>query len=247
MKWELIDFLNVNDPPVLAALQSKEYEITLVVSLSVSATMLFELLLRILNSNATIILSLAIPDFLILSYVRRSSDLIFLNFMLRARILLFIWLVFVFIKKYGEDKWSKYSLLSSFGFLCIGRVLAYYREYFTNDLRDILALTGFISDSLTILIFIILSIMWYQFLLKNRKISIITTNQYMCNVSVTAALAMLTGFYIRLYSSPTTLEWYNWNSNELCFFSIMITIFYSVLMVFQGRAFQLEMLQTKVS
>ena len=254
MKWTLIELASVENPPVLVALQSNKYQISLVVSLSVSAPMCLELLLRILNANlefvvpnAIIIMSLAIPDLMVLLYVRPYADLIFLNYVLRARLLLFLWLVFIFIKKYGQDKWSNVWLLSSFTFLCIGRLTAFYRGFFTQNTHDVLSYLSFISDTITIVICIISSISWYRFILNERKQTAITTQQYMCNVYVTAALVMLTGFYIRLYSSQTTLEWYNWNTNQLCVYSVMFTIFYSVVMVFQGRAFQREMLQTKVS
>ena len=47
MKWKMVALANEKSPPLLEALQSYEFQISLVVSLSLSAPMFFELLLRI--------------------------------------------------------------------------------------------------------------------------------------------------------------------------------------------------------
>jgi len=91
--WKMVDL--ASSPPVLFALQSDDYRTSLVVSLSISCPMFLELLLRIfLNAkvefvlpNAIVLTALAIPDLIILTYVRTFLDLYALNYLLKARLL----------------------------------------------------------------------------------------------------------------------------------------------------------------
>jgi len=254
MKWKMIELEKGCSPPVLTALQSNQYQIALVVSMSVSAPMLVELILRILTAklefvlpNAVILASLAIPDLIILFFVRIFLDLNALNYMLRTRTLLCILMAFIFIMKYGGSQWSNKWLMSSFVLACVARITAFYRVYMSHGLHDSFALLGLISDALAFSIFVVMSLNWYRFIFRERKIATLTTHQYMCNVYVTATLMTCIGIYVTVYSSPSALDWYQWNSIQLALYSAFFTLFYVIVIVFEGRVLQREMLQTKVS
>ena len=255
MNWKMIDALLKESPPVLEALQSSEFQMSLVVSLSVSAPMFFELLLRMVLygklgyvlPNLLTLATLALPDLLILSYVRASSDLISLNLIMQTRFILFSWLAFAFIKKYGGKKWSSKGLLALFILICAGRIFGVYKGYVNHRLYDVLNILGIICDSTVCLFFPIMSFNWYYYLLNTTKSVAMSTNQYMCNIYVTAYFLTCFGVCMILYTSPNTLDLMKWNANELTLHTLMYTVFYIIVIVFEGRVLQREMLQAKVS
>ena len=253
LNWKLAELAHIESPPVLTALRSFEYQTALVASVSVSAPMYLELLMRLMSAklkfvlpNAVVLTLLALPDFLILCFVKLFLDLNTLNFLMRARFILFYWLAIVFIKKYGGNRWSNKWLLSTFVFGCIARMTAFYKAYFANSLHDNFALLGIVSDSLAFLIIVVLSLHWYRFIFRDMNYTTISNDEYMCTIYVTVTLIACIGLYASTYSSPTTLDWYNWNANQLSGYSIMYSSFYVIAMVFEGRMLQGEMLQTKV-
>ena len=244
---------NVKSPPILASLQSNEFQICLIASLSVAIPMFFELLLRIILytkidyilPNFFTFTTLAFPDLIILFYVRTSSDLITLNYIFKARMILLTWLTYTLIKKYGGNAWSHRGLLFSFIFLCIGRVFAVYKGYLSIELRSMLDIGQVVSDSSTFLIYIVMCLRWYQYFLTKSKFAI-TTDQYLCNIYATAFLIVYCGLYLVLYTSLSSLDWFNWDSNELTLNTLTYTVYYIIVIVFEGRALQRDMLQTKV-
>ena len=253
MTWEMVAIENIKSPPVLVSLKSYEFQICLIVSLSASVPMFFELLLRIILfakidyilPNFFTFATLALPDLLILFYIRNSLDLLFLDFVVKARMILLGWLTLTLIKKYGGKTWPQRGLLTTFIFLCIGRVLAVYKGYISSELYNMFDIGHIISDSTAFLMYIMMCLRWYQYILTKPKFAI-TTDQYLCNIYATAFLITCIGVYLVLYTSPSTLDWFNWSSNELTFHTLTYTVFYIIVIVFEGRALQRDMLQTKV-
>ena len=252
VQWNLVDV--ANSPPVLSALQSSEYQTSLVVSVSMSAPMFLELLLRIfLNAkleyvlpNTIILASLAIPNIIILTYINVSFDLNALNYLLKARLLLLMWLALSFIRKYGGKKWSSKGLIICFTFLCVARIMGFYKGYYSRKVHDTLNILGTIADVIAFITFILMSVKWYRFIFTETKFVTMTNHQYLCNIYVTAVTITCIGLYINTYSSSNSIDWYNVNKNSLTITSMMFTSFYMIVLLFEGRALQREMLQTKV-
>ena len=252
--WKMPALSSTNAPLVVTALQSNEYQICLVIGVSVSAPMFVEVLLKALSArlefdltSAVIISSLAIPDLITLTYIRAHLNLNAFNFIIKARTILLLWFVLILIKRSGGKRWPHLGMVSCFTLLSVGRVIAFYKAYYTNYINDTLAILGGMSDAGAFLIFILMSIRWYKFILRQRKVAVITTNQHMCNAYVTATLLAFSGMYLNVYSSPSTLDWYQWDTRKLCVFSMSFTLFYLTVMVFEGRILQREILETKVN
>ena len=251
MKWNIAV---LSPTPIITALQSNEYQICLVIAVSVSVPMFLELLIKALSArlefdltSAVIISSLAIPDLIMLAYVREGLDLNAFNFIIKARSILLLWFVLVLIDRYGGKRWSHLGMVSCFSLLNIGRVIAFYKAYYTDGIKDTLAVFGVISDAGGFIILIVMSIRWYRFILSQRKIAVITTQQYMCTAYVTATLLTFGGMYINLYENSRTLDWYNWDTRKLVVFTFSYIAFYLTVMVFEGRILQREILETKVN
>ena len=254
MKWKMVALANEKSPPLLEALQSYEFQISLVVSLSLSAPMFFELLLRIclhgkldfVLPNLLTLATLALPDLINLCYVRISLDLISLNLIIQARFILFSSLAFAFINRYGGKRWSSKSLSALFTIVCVGRILGVYKAYVHNILYDVLNIFGIISNSTVCLFFPIMSFNWYYYLFQQKSSVPISTDQYLCNIYVTAYLLTCCGIAMILYILPGSSDLMMWNSTELTLHTLMYTVFYIIVIVFESRALQREMLQAKV-
>ena len=255
MKWKMVDLADGKSPLLLESLKSYEFQISLVVSLSMSAPMFFELLLRMLLygkldyvlPNILTLTTLALPDMIILCYVRTAIDLISLNLILQSRFILFSWLAFSFIKKYGGKFWSSSRMIALFILICLGRIFGVYKGYVDYRSYQILNIFGMITDSIACLFFPLLCLKWYYYLYKKTKtVATITNNQYMCNVYVTAYFQTCSGISMIIYTSPNTLDLMKWNENELTLHTLMYTVFYIIVIVFEGRVLQHEMLQAKV-
>ena len=254
MDWNIAVLSSDEIQPIIRALQSNEYQVCLVIGVSVSAPMFLELLIKGMSArlefdltSTVIISSLAIPDLIVLTYVRVALDLNTFNFIIKSRNILLLWFVLVLVKKYGGKQWSHVRMVSCFILLSTGRVTAFYKAYYTNGIKNTLAVLGVTCDAGAFIILIIMSIRWYRFILRRRKIAVITTNQHMCNAYVTATLIAFSGIYLNLYSTSRSPEWYDWDARKLCVFSMSYTAFYLTVMVFEGRVLQREMLETKVN
>ena len=252
LKWNMKHLVDKNSAPILIALQSNEFQTSLVVSLSISAPMFFELLLRIiLNAkpefvfpNAVIFATLALPDLVILTYVRETLDLSSLNYILKARLVLLAWIAYSFIRIHGGNKCS--GVLSSFVLVCIGSGLDLYKVYFDQSFSNVITLIAIISDVAGYSILVIVSLKWYYFILLQSK-SPTSFDQYMCTIYITAILFTGSGLLLTLLAFPGSLDWFNWNSDVLTVHTLTYTVFYVMVIVFEGRALQREMLQTKVT
>ena len=239
--------------PVLIALQSEEFKLSLVVSLSVSAPVFFELLLRIVSSakleyvlpNVAILMTLAVPDLFILTYIRYTLDLSWWNYVLKARFIVLAWVAFSFIKIHGGNKCSPSGLLFSFVLICAGRALDFYKDYVLKHVCEALSLAQIISDVSAFIVVIIISLKWYHYIIIKLK-STISINEYMCNVYITAFLLTAAGLFVNLYTYPNAIDSFYWNSNQLTTHTLLFTVFYIVVIIFEGRALQREMLQNKV-
>ena len=217
--WKFFSLEDTDSPPVIMGLQSTEYHTSLVVSVSVTVPTFLELLLRICSNakmeyvlpNAIILISLSIPDLIMLTYVRVFLDLNALNYLLKVRLLLFMWVTSTFIRKYGGKSWSSKGIIISFVFLSLGRIMAFYQVYYSRDVHEMLNILGTASDLFAYVIFIVMAIKWYLYIYAETKFVTMTNHQYLCNIYVTALAitlveCMLTNFFPRAQSIGTIGE-----------------------------------------
>ena len=246
--------------PIASSLLSKEFYTSLVVSLSISIPLIIELITRpimitksslfdkVLFSNCIILLSLAIPDIIILFYVIPYRDLKILNFILRARLVVVFWSSFTVMLNYGGGVvWGKNNTLLCQVFVCGGRIIGIFRSQCVGFAYKALLYSGFTFDALAFIIFISLAYKWLAFVyIESKKLKTQSADRYLCSVYVVATLVWLTGILVTFYMNPNSVEWSTSDSTKLTIHTLMYTVYYVLILVFEGKVLTREILMAKV-
>ena len=247
--------------PVYNSLHSNEFKFALIISLSISIPLVVELFFRaiqITNSfrllcltvapNFVTLLILAVPDLILLCYVIESSNLYVLNLMLNIRLILVLWSSFVYIHMYGGKNWSYLGSLLTCIFASGARVLSYYQDFCSNEkIILIIVMLSLILNTLSFVLYLSLFISWFIFLYKETRSKSLTTDQYLCSIYATAGLICWIGIMTSYAFDASPSKWLDWNSDALTSHTLIFTVFYIFIIIFESKAVQREMVQTKVS
>ena len=247
--------------PLAASSQSEEFHTSIVASLSISIPLLIELITRpmmipksslfdkVIFSNFVILCSLAIPDLLTLFYAMPYHDLHILNFILRARMVVVVWSSFTVILIYGGGFiWGQGSSMLCQAFVCGSRVIGNFRPHYVGLTHKALLYSGFTFDALAFIIFISLAYKWLAFVYKESKqLKTQSADRYLCSVNVVGLLVCWAGAIITFYMNPNSVEWSTSDSTKLTSHTLMYTVYYVLILVFEGKVLTREMLLAKVS
>ena len=249
-------------PPIYHSLQSLDFKYSLIVGLSLSIPLLFELFMRLLlmrksfrifvqtiAPNTITILLLAIPDLIFLFYcVRKSADINVFGVAMYARLVLTLCSVLIFINGTGGKIWSSRVILFISVLSSVGRVFGFYRYYFSLNIRYYMAeLLPLVLNLITLITFICMTIRWFYHIYQETKTKPLTTDQYMCSVYTFACAMSWLGITVNLLVNKDAVDWTQWDVNALTTHTLLSTMFYIFIIVFEGRAMQREMMQTKAS
>ena len=244
--------------PIYASLQSIEFRYTLIISLSISIPLSLEILLRILLlqkkekipqnlvSNVVTLSFLAVPDLVILFYMIPNSKITAIHYVIRSRISFLLWTVFLFIHRYSGKYWSRFGWMILIISMTISRVAVFYSDYSSGTNKDFIIIIVICFQIISFLTFAIMSVKWFIFLFDFSKKAPVSTDQYLCCVYASAMLICWLGVIIGVSFNPNFPLWYKWDSNLLVLHTLMFTVFYVVVTLFEGRAFMRETLQNKV-
>ena len=107
--------------------------------------------------------------------------------------------------------------------------------------------SGFTFDALAFIIFISLAYKWLAFVYKESKqLKTQSADRYLCSVYVVATLVWLTGILVTFYMNPNSVEWSTSDSTKLTIHTLMYTVYYVLILVFEGKVLTREILMAKV-
>ena len=246
--------------PIASSLLSKEFYTSLVVSLSISIPLIIELITRpimitksslfdkVLFSNCIILLSLAIPDIIILFYVIPYRDLKILNFILRARLVVVFWSSFTVMLNYGGGVvLGQNKTLLCQVFVCSGRIIGNFRSHYVGFTYKALLYSGFTADALAFFVYTTLTYRWLTFVYNDSKCKTQSADRYLCTVYVVATFVWWTGVLVTFYMNPNSVEWSTSDSTKLTVHTLLYTVYYVLILVFEGKVLTREMLMARVS
>ena len=263
LQWKLSKGADNETYPIRSAMNSSEFELSLVVSLSMSVPMIFELIVRILlnsriklsnrmiASNISILLSLIVPDTLILFYAIPHEDLNFVGFIIKARIICISWAALSLILQHCGSRWSsKWSCIFHV-LVCISSLPDVYNVYINFENLLLLQILFTVIQSLAViisfLIMVKLSYNWYRYILSQSTMKEISTDQYLCTVYISAFIICGLGLYGNYFSHMSEVQWYNFDKTNLVVHTLMFTVFYIIIVVFENRGLQREIVMTQVT
>ena len=246
--------------PIASSVLSKEFYTSLVISLSISIPLIIELITRpimipkstlfdkVLFSNSIILLSLAIPDIVILFYVIPYRDLKILDFILRARLIIVIWSSFTIVLNYGGGVvLGQNKTLLCQVFVCSGRIIGNFRSHYVGFTYKALLYSGFTADALAFFVYTTLTYRWLTFVYNESKCKTQSADRYLCTVYVVATFVWCPGVLVTFYMNPNSVEWSTSDSTKLTVHTLLYTVYYVLILVFEGKVLTREMLMARVS
>ena len=253
--------LDASSLPIYYSLQSTEFKYALIISLSISIPLLLELCIRIflmkkslqllistVVPNAVTLLLLTVPDLIMLFYLTVSANISIFGLLMIGRLLLLQCVMLIMIRSSGGPIWTSRGIILTSSTSCVARILGFYRQYFSvaDTGYYTMDLTALLLNIITLICFIYLSVRWFYHIYQETKTKLLTTNQYLCNTYTAAGLICIVGLTVNQQANKNAIDWLQWDANALTIHILMFTVFYIFIIVFEGRAMQREMIQTKV-
>ena len=247
-------------PQIYYSLQSKEVHYALIVSLSLAIPLLVELWIRIIliqkswklfllavAPNTLTFFLLTIPDLIILFYLTESLDLYLFGLVVMARAILLICVLLIFIYSSGGKIWSSRGILFVSLTASAARVIAFYRDYVIDQTQYyVMEYFSLVLNILALITFLFMLCKWFRYIYHETKTHPLATNQYLCNIYTIAGLICWVGLTVNQFAFKNGSHWLQWDVNALTTHTLIFTVFYILIIVFEGRVMQREMLQTKV-
>ena len=244
--------------PIVRALQSNEYYTSLVAILCISIPVVIDIVVRtllhpniesakqVLFSGAFITTILTIVDLITLLYVTPEVDVNALLFLIKVKVILTASTAIILISEFGGSKWSSFYLLLCFSLICLGRITSFYRIYF-NKGNSYMNTISIICDIFGMSLFLILSLNWFLHIYNETKLKPLTKSQYLCNLYVLAITSCAIGWILSVYSYNSNSNWCYTDATHLVIYSMSYGVYYILILMFEGRALQRDVISTKVT
>ena len=230
------------------AIRSTALKYSLIVSLSMSLPMAFELLLRVVvdqnyksasaavGHNLAVLLSLIIPDAVALFYVIPNQDTGMMSVVLKARFLLITWFFLSFMNRRVNSGWSPRLSAALHVTLCISSLPPFYKVYCAPAIAFPLEIViGYLVPMFGLYITATLCYRWIKYVIKETRNKELSTDLYLDNIYVCAYIITFVMLGILRISYPNYAEWYQYDATFLATITLTSTVFYTIIVVFERR------------
>ena len=244
---------------IIQALASNDYILSLIVSSTLSAPMLLELIVRILSSSTFLkfddsvfhhlflLLILVAPNMITIFYIIPRNDFIAYEFLFNIRFMVVVLVSMTFLHKSVSAYWNKISVITFHLLTCIGVTLNFYSTCTITDGDNYLLDIFFrIIFFLAILLFLYLCHGWYMFIQSAKEHKLFSIDQYLGNLYVTSLSLFMMGSFIVTLATGENIKWYETNSTIMCCSMLPYIIFYLAIIVFESRALERNFTMMKV-
>ena len=261
LDWNIIlnEGTEISSLPIYNAIESSEYYTSLVAILCISIPVVVDIIVRfilnpyvenmkqILFSGALITSALTIIDLITLLYIIPYVDVNGLTFLIKVKVILTASSTVVLIFRFGGGNWSPFVLLCALCLICIGRIFSIFRIYFKGDIYNCMTTINVICDSSGMLLFFMMSIKWFLHIYNETKLKPLTKSQYLCNLYVLAITSCAIGWILSVYSYNSNSNWCYTDATHLVIYSMSYGVYYILILMFEGRALQRDVISTKVT
>ena len=245
---------------IYSALCSKEFEFSLVASISLAGPLFLDVLLHLfvsldvsLITKATVIpnflmlMSFIIPNILLLTKITRSTNISLYSLWLRVSIMLALWAPLYIMSNNKLKYWKKSNALILHLFSCISIILDYYILFVTNRTTEIvLWILLSISCLICVIILIRLSSHWFTQINHDMKIKMLSLNQYLGTIYISSLFVLYFGSMIFKIATSYYHHWYDLNGSVLCSVVIFQAIYFVSLLLLEQKARQRDFIMMKV-
>ena len=241
---------------IVEAIRSNNYLISIISSIAMSVHLLFdfvghiflyanELSYRDSFSKLVILSFLLVPDIAQLFFVIPDGNYFAYSLIRYIRIFCWISATFGYLAQYGGKFWnSTFVILGviTFDIGCLLKFSSYFKISFS-----ILRMIGNCCCLMGILFFIIVTFQYiYYEIIKHKKYTHFNANIYCCNVYLIAFWTTCIGLCV-LSVVNNFPDWYEMNTWKIIIETMLYTIYYILITVFQGKAALIDAISCKVS
>ena len=246
--WYNLDGKSLTDEAV--TIDSVVLKVTLIVSLSMSIPMMLELLVQPMSEknfkflssvyfyNISCLMSVVIPNAIILFYAIPHNNIEILGIINNTRFILISWAFLSFMNLEVFDPWSPHlSILLQF-LICVYSLPPLFKFYgnANNIAFPMEVIMGYILPILAAFAFCTLYFKWIIFIRNKAMKKEMQTEQYMGNIYTFAYAFTFFGLVSLRWSYPIFVEWNHCNVSFQIVTTIITTVFYTIIFVFQKSA-----------
>ena len=249
---------SIDSFPILKALNSKEYLISLVSSTSMSVHMIVSIVghsllskgylysYRNFYSKALLIITLLTPDLMQLFVVIPNSDFSMYVLFRYLRYFTFATITLLYLATCGGSIWKSMAPLNGLLVAYSGFIVKYYIYYLDdNESVGLLPLSLCLQGVGTALL-ALCTYRWCQQLYRNNAIGKkLTSDQYCCNVYLVAFWTVGIGLWV-LATYNRFPDWYEVNTYQVVGENCLYTVYYILITVFEGHAVLMEAITSQV-
>ena len=245
--------------PIVKAICSKEYLLSLVSSASMSFHMIVDIFghslfskgyiysYRNFYSKILIILFLLTPDLVQLFIVIPNLDYYSFFLFRYIRYLTFCMVTFLYLTHCGGNIWRSYIPLNGLIAILSGFILKYYLYFLDTNSFSSLVPIALCLQAIGTLLTGLCTYRWCRKLYRNKaEGKRMTSDQYCCNIYLLGFWIVCIALWFQTIYNNFPI-WYNTNTSmaveENCFF----TVYYILITVFEGHAVLMEAITSQVT
>ena len=247
--------------PIIRGIKSLEYKMSLIASMSMSIHMLMDLVghailsrenifsYRDFVANMILLICLLVPDLIQYFYIIPHVEYVMFHCIQYIRFILLSSATFGYLSEFGGKYWTTFEVvIVTFSIGC-GSILRFYSCYYTNNELIIFEVATFFSFGIATIYIIISLNRWIREVCltthDNRSNGggagggfylnkSLTFDQYCCNIYLFAGILTVSGLWILIIAFRMPL-WYEYDNGFLASETMLFSMYYVIVTVFQGR------------
>ena len=254
------DYVSIDLVPIVIGIKSIEYKISLISSMSLSVHMVLDYCghaivspddffsYRDSTSNLILLISLLVPDLIQYFYIIPHQDFILFHCVQYIRFILTTCTTLAYLSKFGGKIWRTHEVVYSAGIIAFASVMRFFSCFFIGNSLIIFEVATILAFAIGSFAIFLLLKRWFLQIYRNNfhhNTLLLSFDQYCCNIYIAAAAFTIAGLWILLlvYKVPV---WYQYDTTCLVSETMLFSIFYVIVTVFQGRAAVREAAISKV-
>ena len=238
------------DLPMIVGIKSIEYKMSLISSMSLSVHMVVDYLghaivspedflsYRDSKSNLILLVSLLVPDVIQYFCIIPYEDFVLFHCIQYIRFILITCTTLGYLSAFGGSLWHTHEVIVTATFIAIGSILRFYSCYFTKDILIVFEVVSTVAFAIGSFALFLLLKRWFLDIYRNNfhhNTLLLSFDQYCCNIYLFAFAVTVSALWILLfvYKIP---PWYQHDMIFLVSETMLFSVFYVIVTVFQGRA-----------
>ena len=185
-------------------------------------------------SNIFLVCSLIIPDVMLFAYVVPKRDFRLFICINQGRTVALISSIYAYLLMFGGDFFRRKIHMCWYLLFVMSSLLFVWEAFGSEDRRRLKYWAAAVCTTLSMGIFLFISVIWFRKQFKELEYRVITTDEYCCNIYVVAFSLCFTCIIVTWFAFGRP-KFARLSSEYLIVTNILYAMFYVVISVFQGE------------